>query len=194
MTQTVSSPKRADAQRNALTIVQAAAHLFTQRGVDVPVRDIARQAGIGMGTLYRHFPNRADLIVAVYQHQVETCAAAGPDLLNTAVSPLAALRTWIDLFVDFLTTKHGLAAALQGDRATYDALHTSFLTQLLPVCDDLLSAATQAREIQVPITSFALMRAIGNLCIGAGQDDRYDPRALAQLLVSGLTRTPVTSE
>ncbi|GGS09658.1 TetR/AcrR family transcriptional regulator [Deinococcus sedimenti] len=179
--------RRADAQRNALTIIQAAADLFAQRGIDVPVRDVAQHAGVGMGTLYRHYPTRADLVVAVYQHQVDICAAAGPTLLAQAPSPFTALREWTDLFTGFLATKHGLAAALQGDPATSEALHRSFLDRLLPVCDDLLRAATASGEIRTPITAFSLMRATGNLCIGAGQDTRYDARAAAQLLLSGLT-------
>ena len=70
-----------------------------------------------MGTIYRHFPTRADLVIAVYRHQVDACAEAGPALLASSGTPHAALTRWIDLFVDFLVTKHGLAAALQSDQA-----------------------------------------------------------------------------
>lgn len=80
----------------------------------------------GIGTTYRHFPTRADLAVAVYRHQVEACADAGPHLLTVTDSPVAALRQWVDLFVDFLVTKHGLAAALRSDDAGFDALHAIF--------------------------------------------------------------------
>ena len=104
--------KRADAQRNQQTLLDAAAEVFVRSGVDAPVRDIAAAAGVGMGTIYRHFPTRADLIIAVYRHQVEACAEAGPALLATAASPHAALGQWIDLFVDFLVTKHGMAGVL----------------------------------------------------------------------------------
>jgi AcrR family transcriptional regulator len=71
-----------------------------------------------MGTIYRHFPTRADLIIAVYRHQVEACAEAGPALLASGTTPYAALGRWIDLFVDFLVTKHGLAAVLRSDEAS----------------------------------------------------------------------------
>lgn len=74
-----------------------------------------------MGTIYRHFPTRADLIVAVYRHQVEACAEAGPTLLAGSGSPYTALAEWIDRFVDFLVTKHGLAAALRSDVAGFEA-------------------------------------------------------------------------
>ncbi|HXL59844.1 MAG TPA: TetR/AcrR family transcriptional regulator, partial [Mycobacterium sp.] len=107
--------KRADARRNEETVLAAAAAAFVVSGVDVPVRDIAAAAGVGVGTIYRHFPTRADLIVAVYRHQVEACADAGPTLLRDRSSPHAALADWINLFVDFLVTKRGLAGALQSD-------------------------------------------------------------------------------
>src|SRR5690242_15579955 len=109
--------KRADARRNEQTLLEAAAAVFVASGVDAPVRDIAARAGVGMGTIYRHFPTRADLIIAVYRHQVDACAEAGPALLASGGTPHAALARWIDLFVDFLVTKHGLAAAMQSDQA-----------------------------------------------------------------------------
>jgi AcrR family transcriptional regulator len=101
--------KRSDARRNEKTLLGVAAAAFVASGVDVPVRDIAAAAGVGVGTIYRHFPTRADLIVAVYRHQVEACADAGPALLSDSNSPHAALTDWINLFVDFLITKRGLA-------------------------------------------------------------------------------------
>src|SRR5215218_3695227 len=77
----VPRPSRADARRNEQTVIDAAAAVFARAGVDAPVRDIATAAGVGMGTIYRHFPTRADLVVAVYQHQIEACATAGTRLL-----------------------------------------------------------------------------------------------------------------
>ncbi|MEV4139630.1 TetR/AcrR family transcriptional regulator [Dactylosporangium sp. NPDC049742] len=178
--------KRADARRNEQTLLDAAAAAFVASGVDAPVRDIAARAGVGVGTIYRHFPTRADLVVAVYRHQVEACAAAGPDLLAGTASPHAALAAWIDLFVDFLVTKHGLAAALRSDDTTFETLHAYFIDRLLPVCASLLSAAVTAGEARPDVEPFALMYAVGNLCIGAGRDPRYDARHMAQLLVAGL--------
>ncbi|MET8413954.1 TetR/AcrR family transcriptional regulator, partial [Streptomyces sp. NPDC005195] len=98
-------PKRADARRNEETLLDAAAAIFVTSGVEAPVRDIAAKAGVGTGTIYRHFPTRADLIIAVYRHQVEACAEAGPALLASSPTPHAALGRWINLFVDFLVTK-----------------------------------------------------------------------------------------
>ncbi len=180
-------PRRADARRNQQAVLDAAAALFVTSGVEVPVRDIAAAAGVGMGTIYRHFPTRADLVVAVYRHQVEACAEAGPALLADCPSPHAALGRWVDLFVDFLVTKHGLAAALRSDDG-FDALHAYFVERLVPVCAQLLSAAADAGEITSEVPAYALMRGIGNLCIGADSDPRYDARRLVGLLLAGLRR------
>lgn len=178
--------KRADARRNEQTLLDAAAAAFVASGVDVPVRDIAARAGVGVGTIYRHFPTRADLIVAVYRHQVEALAAAGPTLLADSTAPYAALARWIDTFVDFLVTKHGLAEALQSDDAAFEALHAYFLDRLVPVCAQLLDAAATAGEIRPDLDAYELMRGVGNLCIGADSNPRYDARRMVGLLIAGL--------
>jgi AcrR family transcriptional regulator len=178
--------KRADARRNKETLLDAAAAVFVTSGVEAPVRDIAARAGVGMGTIYRHFPTRADLIVAVYRHQIEACAEAGPALLATSATPHAALGRWINLFVDFLVTKHGLAAVLQSDNAGFEALHAYFLDRLVPVCTQLLDAAAGSGEIRSDVEAYELMRGVGNLCVGADHDPRYDARRLVELLVAGL--------
>jgi AcrR family transcriptional regulator len=178
--------KRADARRNEETLLEVAAAAFIASGVDAPVRDIAAKAGVGVGTIYRHFPTRADLIVAVYRHQVEACAEAGPALLADSDSAYSALQQWIDLFVDFLITKHGLAEALQSDDATFSTLHAYFLDRLVPVCAELLDAAARTGEIRDDVEALELMRAVGNLCIGANKDPRYDVRRVVEVLLAGL--------
>jgi AcrR family transcriptional regulator len=178
--------KRADALRNQQTLLAAAAAVFVTSGVDAPIREIAARAGVGIGTIYRHFPTRADLVVAVYRHQVEACAEAGPALLADAGSAVAALRQWVGLFVDFLVTKHGLANALQSDSSGFEALHAYFLDRLVPVCQQLLDAAVNAGEVRPGTHAYELMRGIGNLCIGRDSDPRYDPRRLVELLFLGL--------
>jgi len=177
---------RADAQRNQQALLDAAAAVFVISGVDAPIREIAARAGVGIGTIYRHFPTRADLVVAVYRHQVEACAEAGPVLLASAGSAFAALREWVDLFVDFLVTKHGLANVLQSESGGFEALHTYFLDRLVPVCAELLDAAVSAGEVRPGTGAYELMRGIGNLCAGRGNDSGYDPRRLVELLLQGL--------
>ncbi|MBB4913058.1 TetR/AcrR family transcriptional regulator [Streptosporangium saharense] len=182
----VDKPRRADAQRNKEALLDAAAAIFVTSGVEAPVRDIAARAGVGTATIYRHFPTRADLIIAVYRHQVEACAEAGPALLASGATPYTALGRWIDLFVDFLVTKHGLAAVLQPGNPGFDTLHAYFIDRLVPVCARLLDAATESGEIRPGLQAYELMRGIGNLCIGANGDPHYDARRLVGLLVAGL--------
>ncbi|OON80042.1 TetR/AcrR family transcriptional regulator [Streptomyces tsukubensis] len=180
------TPRRADVRRNEQALLDAAAAAFVAAGVEAPVRDIAARAGVGVGTVYRHFPTRADLVVAVYRHQVEACAEAGPELLAAGATPFAALAGWINHFVDFLVTKHGLAAVLRSDSTGFDALHAYFLDRLVPVCGQLLDAARASGEIHSEVGPVALMRGVGNLCIGADSDPDYDARRLVELLVAGL--------
>jgi AcrR family transcriptional regulator len=190
----VARSKRADARRNEKTLLDAAAAVFVASGVDAPVRDIAAKAGVGLGTIYRHFPTRAELVIAVYRHQVDACAEAGPGLLASAGTPHAALAQWIDLFVDFLITKHGLAAALQSDNARFEALHAYFLDRLVPVCAQLLDAAAAAGEIRADVDAYGLLRGVGNLCAGADGDARYDARRMVGLLVDGLLQSRPASQ
>ncbi|MEV8372761.1 helix-turn-helix domain-containing protein [Kribbella sp. NPDC056861] len=181
-------PKRADAQRNEETLLTAAATVFVASGVEAPIRDIAAEAGVGTATIYRHFPTRADLILAVYRHQVDALAEAGPALLANGGSPHAALGRWISLFVDFLVTKHGLAGVLQSDDPCFDPLHSYFLDHLLPVCSALLEAAAAAGEIRADVDAYELMRGVGGLCAGGG-NARYDARRLVEILIAGLRET-----
>jgi len=180
--------QRSDARRNQETLLEAAARVFVRSGVDAPVRAVATEAGVGVGTVYRHFPTRADLVLAVYRHQVEACAEAGPRLLAESSDPDVALRRWIGLFVDFLVTKHGLPDAMHGDGAATDALHRYFVDRLVPVCADLLTAARAAvpgRATSVGITGYELLRGVGNLCIGTADDPEFDVERAVQAYVSG---------
>lgn len=193
------SRTRADANRNRRALLDAAAEEFALSGIDVPVRTIAARAQVGVGTLYRHFPRREDLVVAVYRHQVDACAEAGPLYLAEEPSAFVALRRWVDDFVDFLVTKHGLAGALgQGPADEVStpgksehgasALHRYFLDTLLPVCEDLLTAARETGELaRSDMQAFELMRGIGNLCIGAEHTDRYDAGRVVEIFLAGLT-------
>jgi AcrR family transcriptional regulator len=180
--------RRADARRNEEALIEAAAAVFVVAGVDAPIRDIAAKAGVGTATIYRHFPTRADLIIAVYRHQVDGLAEAGPTLLGSGASPYAALEKWIDLFVDFLVTKHGLATVLQSDEACFDPLHAYFLERLVPVFAQILDAAERAGEIRLDLEPRDLLRGVGSLCIGADRDRDRDARRLVGLLIAGLRR------
>ncbi|WP_109527047.1 MULTISPECIES: TetR/AcrR family transcriptional regulator [Nocardia] len=182
-------PRRADARRNEKALLDAAAAVFVTSGVEAPIRDIAAGAGVGTATIYRHFPTRADLIIAVYRHQVDALAVDGPELLTTSATPYAALRSWIDRFVDFVITKQGLAAVLQSDDPCFDPLHAYFLDRLVPVCTEILDAAAASGEIRPDLDAYELMRGVGSLCAGASANLRYDARRLIGFLITGLRRT-----
>lgn len=179
-------PKRSDARRNESVLLEAAAAVFVRSGVEAPIREIAKEAGVGLGTVYRHFPTRSDLVLAVYRHQVEACAEAAPRLLASLRSPSDALRAWVDLFVEFVITKQGLAAAMQSTGDSFDALHDYFETRLVPAVGSIIDAATKAGEIRAGIGAFELMRGIGNLCIVPEGDARYDARRMVSYLLDGI--------
>ena len=114
--------------------------------------------------------------------------AGRSNFLNDGSSPLAALTNWIDLFIDFLITKRGLASALQSDSAAFETLHAYFLDRLVPVCAQLLDAAAAAGETVPDVDAYGLMRGIGNLCIGADTDPDYArARRVVQLVIAGLS-------
>ncbi|MHC6176484.1 TetR/AcrR family transcriptional regulator [Glutamicibacter sp. X7] len=176
--------RRADARRNERTLLEAAARVFAAEGLDAPVRLIASEAGVGMGTIYRHFPSRGELVAAVYRHQVDACVELGQMLLQGKTEPFAALVQWVDAFVDFLATKHGLANVRTSDESS-SGLHEYFIDRLVPICDRLLAVARENGEVTAEVTGYELMRGIGNLCLFAGDEDYYDARKLAHLLLAG---------
>lgn len=178
--------QRIDARRNKQTLLDAAAVVFVRGGVDAPVRDIANEAGVGMGTVYRHFPTRANLVVAVFRHQLDALAATGSDTAAVGQPPYVALRSWVDRFADFLITKHGLAEALRSDQAGFESLHNEFVVRLLPVLDQLLRASAAAGHTRHDIRPLDLMIGIGNLCIGAETNPDYDARGMISVLLAGL--------
>jgi AcrR family transcriptional regulator len=184
-----SGARQAGAQRNREALLAAAAAVFVDQGVQAPIRDIAGRAGVGLGTVYRHFPTRADLVTAVYRHQLDECAALAPKLMQEPISPAAALTRWIDAFVEFLVTKHGLGAALRSEDPSLQNLHTLMLDKLVPACATLIDAGTAAGELDPDVTAYTLMRAVGNLCILGGGYDRIDAQHMVARLLAGCRRT-----
>ena len=136
---------RADARRRGTiqALLKTAMTVFATSGVDAPVREIAEQAGVGVGTVYRHFPTRADLIVAVFRHEVDACADAAP-VLAAGHEPEEALRRWVERYVDFIGAKRGLAEALHSGDPAYDALPAYFEKRLRPALEGLLKSASLA--------------------------------------------------
>lgn len=188
----MSPAKRADARRNEEALLEAAAAVFAESGVAAPVREVAARAGVGVATIYRHFPTRADLVVAVFRHQVEECVAAVPRLLAESPTAYDALVRWLDLFVDFLVTKHGLAEALQSEDAAHATLHAYFVDRLVPACAELLAAAAAAGQVSAGLRALDVLRGIGNLSVGDGTHG-YDARPMIDALVAGLAADVVAT-
>ena len=177
--------RRADALRNIDTLLQSAASVFATSGVDAPVRQIADQAGVGVGTVYRHFPQRADLIAAVFRREIDACADAAP-ILAAEHAPFDALARWMQRYAAFVATKRGLANALHSGDPAYDALPAHFDQRLRPALRTLLEAAAAAGEVRADIEPDDLLSAVASLCMST-RDDRPDhARRMVALLVDGL--------
>jgi AcrR family transcriptional regulator len=176
---------RADAQRNIAAVLEAAKAVFADSGVDAPVREIAARAGVGVGTLYRHFPQRYDLVVAVFRHEVDACADAA-SALATEHEPGEALARWLRRYTSFIATKRGLAAALHSGDPAFDALPAYFDQRLRPALQSLLESASAAGEIRADVKPNDLLQAVANLCLpaDAGRADRAQP--MVDLLIDGL--------
>lgn len=182
--------QRADARRNASALLEAAAELFVATGVEVPVRQIAARAGVTTATIYRHYPTRADLILAVYRHQVDGLTDPEPTAAEHADEPAEQLERWVDRFVDFLVTKRGLAAVLQSDDPCYDPLHAYFLDHVQPVFAELLDRTLgPSGDGDDADRAHATMRALAAICAADRGDIRYDARRLCRMLLTGLTAT-----
>ncbi len=154
--------QRSDAQRNVAALLEAAKTVFAADGVDAPAKRITDLAGVGVGTLYRHYPRRADLIVAVLQHEIDECVDAAAELGRTLGSR-EALDAWIGRFTDFVGTKQGLATALHSGDPAYDGLPDQLLDQLEPALRALLAAAVEAGEVRDDVSARELMTAIALL-------------------------------
>ncbi|PZE94788.1 TetR/AcrR family transcriptional regulator [Curtobacterium sp. MCBD17_008] len=174
---------RADARRNLDALIDAAKAVFASDGVDAPAKVIADRAGVGVGTLYRHFPQRSDLVVAVFQQAVEACADAADDL-RAAHAPDEALARWLQRFTEFVATKRGLAAALQSGDAAFAALPAYFVARLGGTLAELLDAASAAGTVRADIDAPQLLRAVADLSHGAATPEQS--QQLVGLLVDGL--------
>ena len=176
---------RADAQRNIGSLLAAAKAVFGTSGVDAPAKEIADLAGVGVGTLYRHFPQRSDLVTAVLQHEIDACADTGP-ALAAAHEPGTALANWLHRYTEFLATKRGLATALHSGDPAFDALPGYFYQRLEPVLDSLLDAAAAAGEIRADISARDLLRAVALLCTPVSDEGIAYSQRMVTLLIDGL--------
>jgi AcrR family transcriptional regulator len=176
---------RSDVQRNAGALLEAALAVFATSGVDAPVREIASRAGVGVGTVYRHFPQRSDLIAAVFRREVDACAAAAPSLALKH-GPSEALALWMERYAAFISTKRGLAAALHSGDPAFESLPDYFQTRLKPALLNLLDAAVAAGEIRADANPDELLQAIGSLCMSTYNTGPAYTKRMIALIVDGL--------
>jgi AcrR family transcriptional regulator len=176
---------RTDAQRNVESLLEAAKAVFATSGVDAPAKEITDLAGVGVGTLYRHFPQRSHLIKAVIEREIDACADAAP-ALAAEHEPGIALARWLDRLVEFVATKRGLAAALHSGDPAYDGLSGYLMEKLAPALGFLLDAATAAGEIRAEVSPRDLLYAVAKLCAPLPDEEPDYGRRMVTLIVDGL--------
>lgn len=176
---------RADARRNVDTLLKAAMAVFSESGVDAPMRTIAARAGVGIGTVYRHFPQRSDLIKAIIRRDVEAQVEAASTLAENH-EPGDALSLWMSRLVDFIATKRHLGPALHSGDPSYQALPDFVLGQLTPALRSLLEAAAVSGAIRDDVEAGDLLNAGMRLATPATDGDTAQARRMVALLVDGL--------
>ena len=176
---------RADAERNRERILQVAKMAFTRSGAHVSLDDIARQSGVGPGTLYRHFPTREALLEGVYRTEVARLADAQKEFSRT-LAPLEALRAWMLLFVDYIATKQIIAAALNSLLGGPAKLFESSGTQIRSAIHSLVERAIASGDIRPDLDPLDLLRAlVGVSNVSSVPDWRESAKRLVQILLAG---------
>jgi AcrR family transcriptional regulator len=176
---------RADAQRNRERILKVAKLAFTRTGADVSLDDVAKQSGVGPGTLYRHFPTRGALLEAVYRSEVERLAAAQQDFSRT-MAPVEALRAWMLLFVDYIATKQLIAPALNTLIEGRSKLFECSATQIIGAINSLVGRAIESGDIRPDLDPLDLLRAlVGVSNVSSVPDWPASARRLVQILIAG---------
>ncbi len=176
---------RTDALRNRGRILEVAKAAFTRQGANASLEEIAKQAGVGAGTLYRHFPTRDVLIEGVYHNEVEKLAAAAARFAET-MSPIEALRAWMLLLVDYIAAKHIIAPALNSIGGGPSRLYEGSRTTIHDAIDGLVKRAKKSGELRKDLDAFDLLRAlIGASHVGSGADWQQSARRLVDILIAG---------
>jgi AcrR family transcriptional regulator len=185
-----SRRQRSDAKRNVAALVEAAKTVFASSGVDAPAKEITDLAGVGVGTLYRHFPRRSDLIVAVLQHEIDECVEAADELAAT-LRPWEALLGWIERFTDFVGTKRGLASALHSGDPAYDDLPLHLMDRLEPAFGTLLARAVDGGYARDDVTAREVLMTIALICQPVrGEQPSFNQR-MTGVFMAGLAARPL---
>jgi AcrR family transcriptional regulator len=182
---TTARKPRTDALRNRERILEVAKAAFTRQGANASLDEIAKQAGVGAGTLYRHFPSRDELIEGVYRNEVEKLAAAAARFAET-MSPLEALRAWMLLLVDYIAAKHIIAPALNSVVGGPSRLYEGSRTMIQGAIDELVKRAKKSGDLRRDLDAFDLLRAlIGVSHVGSGANWQQSARRLVDILIAG---------
>ncbi|HXW92304.1 MAG TPA: TetR/AcrR family transcriptional regulator [Terriglobales bacterium] len=182
---TAQRKPRTDAQRNRDRVLGVAKEAFTRYGANASLDDIAKEAGVGAGTLYRHFPSRDALLEAVYRTEVEKLASAQRKFAET-MPPIEALRAWMLLFVDYIAAKHIIAPALNTIVGGTAKLYEGSRTQIQGAIDALVKRAIRSGDIRKDLDAFDLLRAlIGVSNVASTPDWQQSAKRLVDILISG---------
>jgi AcrR family transcriptional regulator len=181
---------RADAQRNRIRLLETAKVAFAEKGSAASLDEIARTAGVGAGTLYRHFPTRDALIEAVYRNETEQLVAAATRLTETHPA-VTALREWLLLFVDYIATKHGMYEALNSIVGGTSDLHSASTAQVKQAIAKLVGRAVASGDIRLDLDPLDLLRALAGVAnVSSGPDGERAAKHLVEILIAGIrTRT-----
>ena len=176
---------RADAQRNPERILEVAKRAFTRSGADTSLDDIAKQAGVGPGTLYRHFPTREELLKAVYRNELENLATAEEKFAET-MPPVEALRAWLLLFVDAVAAKQIIAAALNTLVGDHKKVFEASYAQMHQAIHRLVKRAVKSGDIRKDLDPMDLLRAlVGVANVPSSPDWQQSARRLVDILIAG---------
>jgi AcrR family transcriptional regulator len=186
VSQTIGRAVRADARRNRDRLLDAAVRAFASDGADVTLEAIAKTAGVGIGTLYRHFPTRDALVEAAYRQELAHLCDAVPGLLRS-LPPDEAARAWMDRFIDYMTTKRFMAGALQAVIASGGNPYAESRARLIAAITTLLAAAISAGTLRSDVEPNDVLLALSGVSLAAGApDQREQAGRLLDLLVDGL--------
>ena len=183
-------PLRADAARNRESLLAVAAHAFATAETEPSMRAIAREAGVGVGTLYRHFPTREALVDAVYRDQVQRLTSGADDLL-AAHPPAEAMRRWMDLFAEWVATKRGMLGTLQAMIESGEISHTRTRTELRSAVGTVLSAGAGTGALRTDVDAEDVLAAlVGIFTVAGAPRQQAQAGRLLDLLMDGLRRAP----
>ena len=177
---------RADAERNRIRLLETAKAAFAEKGSDASLDEIARVAGVGAGTLYRHFPTRDALVAAVYRNETEQLFAAADRLADTHL-PLTALSEWLLLFVDYIATKHGMYEMLNSIVGGTPDLCSASTAQMKQAISKLVDRAVASGDIRLDLDPLDLLRAIAGVAnISSGPHGQAAAKRMVDILIAGI--------